>query len=291
MLTPIHAIASISMIPAICIYISAYFKGHLRTTKPLFYAGLIFFIVCLLFCSLAGFTFTIYCYNKDIWIIAANISIQLHSFQLHLLIAILYHRLYLTFKHTSMPLSQITNFIFWPNWGLSSISATFAAINWRSHFLDDIIDPSLLQAITTSLMMLLIIILVSLFVNKLYTVYDNPPDHDPFFKHAIIKLSVLAFISTMCTIFIFIFTTLAAALNMDYWDFIGNMLICIDVCINFICIFLSYRHFGRCYYRVCICCDICCHRIWDSCFYDGDKREMLQLELAAYSAGNTVSSI
>ena len=274
-LTPLCITSAISIIPAVYIFIRAYFNGDLKTLKTLYYTGLALFLLCAMFCICGGISFALYCYHRTEWLIFANISVQTYNLQMLLLIAILYYRLMVIFQGTDMALSKCTNVSFWIYFALTSIVGTFTAANWANDYFVKFVGA--FQGISGLLAIILIIFLVSLFVVKLHNVHTISAQNGGKIKDTIVRTSILAFISTFCTILHFIFQALAAEKESPHWDFVRNMVALFDVYTNFICTFLSYGYFRPHYLKICKHCNVCCHRLWISRFNEETAKDNVEV--------------
>eukprot|EP01084_Bolivina_argentea_P077955 141442_1 len=262
-------LAVLSIITALHAYIKANIKGDLTVSKPLFYAGMIFFIACCAAIMTFFGSVLSFCGNKNIYRlhhVFAVTAAQLYALQTILLIGILFYRLFSIFKNTSFAFTKRTSISF-----LSVYTVTMAMLIFASFMWSNMHSISSLSSIVTGVLtIVLLVFLNSLFINKLMNVHKMCDQNNDGLIKIITKTSLLSFVSTFISLLCFTFIALAPMIDSIYWDFTRNLVILADEYTNFACIFLSYAYFKEYYAKICGGCDKNCGQLWAKCILRND---------------------
>ena len=261
--TPLCAIAAISVIAILYVYIKAHRDGKLMASKRLSYAGFVLSVLSFIFYIVCGLTFATYCFNRTLWVWFSTISVIVYMCQLYVLIAILYSRLSFIFKGTALAISRWTDTFFWGYYIFVIVAGSSSILLWYNF---DWSSSGMITAIFSALAIILMIFLVSLFVYKLYKVHRISQQNGAGIQDTIIKTSVLAFNSIFATILTMTVLAITPGFKSIHLNFVREILIIIDAYTNLLCILFSYGYFSSYYRTWCNCCDVCCHSLWSRFF-------------------------
>eukprot|EP01084_Bolivina_argentea_P083377 150954_1 len=123
-------LAAISIIPGVCAYIKAQIKGNLQVTKPLFYAGIVFFIVSVTAIITFFGAVISYCDHNKLHKVFAMIGPLLYALQTILLIGILFYRLLAIFQDTVFALRKWISTLFLLLYTITAVIFVFASVMW-----------------------------------------------------------------------------------------------------------------------------------------------------------------
>eukprot|EP01083_Nonionella_stella_P126576 383202_1 len=265
-LSAMNIICAVSMIPLVYIYTKAYIESNLKSSRRLFVAGLIFFIIVFsLYISRTVWSL-VYCNDAKLYETFTQLSLRLYSLHTVILLGILFYRLYTVFTGTAYHLKswQIKMYlvIYVLTWILliySNMEAFKYAATGKG------LAPYNISIMMGGMTFLFILIstlfLVGLYVHKLVQVHKQAAQNDKLIV-AITKTSLLCLISTINGLLTAVFVMLMLAIQSMHWWMITQMITITDIYTNFLCIFLSYRYFHEWYMKLCGCCDAACHRFW-----------------------------
>eukprot|EP01084_Bolivina_argentea_P083378 150956_1 len=254
-------LAAISIIPGVCAYIKAQIKGNLQVTKPLFYAGIVFFIVSVTAIITFFGAVISYCDHNKLHKVFAMIGPLLYALQTILLIGILFYRLLAIFQDTVFALRKWISTLFLLLYTITAVIFVFASVMWSISYA----ISSWSSFVTGILVIFLIVYLNALFIYKLIKANNNCEQKDQQLIMVITKTALLSFISTFVTLSCAIFFSLGPSIDSIYWGFIRDLLILADEYTNFACVFLSYAYFKRYYEKICSKCDATCRILWSKC--------------------------
>ena len=252
----------ISSLIFICKFIIHFVKESKKTSKLLFYSGILFFMV-----SLVTLILSIPCNFKcgyKALFDEIDITIKgVYSFHNYLMVILWSLRLYVTFKNVvTFKLSKPTLIFFAINAFLGPIGLLYM-IFWHTstnHI------GRLVMMIALCLFLSWTVFLESLFIYKLIQVYRNLTK-----MHTLIKLSTkITILSIVSMVFTVIFL-LTFAITGTFWaDNIHSIMIrdlvhLISIYINVICIMFSYDCIDPNYQFICGGMNRLCTNIWYNC--------------------------
>ena len=228
------------------------------------------------------------CSNGDIDIIHAALStvaIIGVFMQYHLMLLIMFIRLNFLFQGTQFQISSRTIITFFLLFIMAVILTMLYAVLYFLYYHNADSDQlTLLIGLITACFSLLIIMLSSmlniLFVYKLIKVnrqiYKKKSDAQRLIS-TITKISILSLVCIVSTLFVTAMgvTTQGLVFNSIHGWFAHAIAVSLDVCTNFICIFLSFHAFNGYYVNLCGCCDVKCKGLCRN-FVGGDELELVK---------------
>eukprot|EP01084_Bolivina_argentea_P290094 498244_1 len=223
-------LTAISMLPFAYMYIKAYINGQLKASKFLFMISSIFLIVVFSLLILLGAAFASYCHDMELNNTLRAISVQLHSLHTLLLVGILFHRLDFIFKDTTMAISIYTLIFFWAYYILTVITLIIGSILFGSYYFHSL--TSIMMAICGILVVTLTVILVCLFINKLYITHKLSAQNGDILKQAITKTALLTFVSTCNTMIAYALIAIWNSIDNIHYSFVRDIFIVGDVYTN-----------------------------------------------------------
>ena len=278
-----RAIAAISLIPFMYIYIKAYYKGNMELSKAFFYSGLSLF--CLIFCayitgSIDAFYF---CSNQRLWFIFFNFFMQFYLAEGFIFLGILFFRLHSVLVSSALALSQFTVRTFFTSYTVMLICAVLSGVLYASHL--HRVKAAIFISIVGLLGIMLAIFIVCLYIYKLAQVHratiDSFNDKDEMIR-IITKTSLLCFIACLTCFLTAISLILSRTFSSIHLDFIHGIIHFIDMYTRFICIYLSFSYFDSQYMKLCGCCDKYCDELCTECLHKINQREIIQeLEISS----------
>eukprot|EP01084_Bolivina_argentea_P022366 41562_1 len=194
-------------------------------------------------------------YVHDILFVSFN---EAYTLQASALLMVWFIRLYYVFRSSRFALSSYTKMVYISIFILGLIFTTIITVH---------LGPQeglwlILVQFAYLLYVILVIILSSLFVNKLCRVYrnvdvaakSNKRSKERYKLIAVVtKISVLNFGSLTITILAAI-TIIFFIHGNVYAEFIAHFAVFADIFTNFLCVILSYNNYKRFYHIVCGCC-------------------------------------
>ena len=272
-------LTAISIVPFVYIFLRAYARGNLKTTRFLFITTTIFYIVVFGLLLVSGAAYGTYCHDLNLNALLRAIAVDLHSLHTLLLVGILFHRLYIIFKDTSMAISKPTLIFFWTYFLITMLILVVGSILFGFYYYHTI--TSIMLAICGLLVVTLTVFLVCLFVNKLYITHKRnmSQQNEDGLKHTITKTSLLTLISTCNTIFAYIVIAVWTYIDSIHFSFMRDILIILDMYTNFVCVLLSYKYFDGYYDKLCGKCDNGCDRLWTKIFVDKNQEMINQMSV------------
>ena len=288
----ISGLLAISLIYPTYIYVKYYIKGNLRISKWLFYLGMIFFISIILCYLNHLFVSMVLCHDNALFTILEISMSYLYVIQGVILLAILFQRLVLIFKHrrvSTLAISRCTIRIFCSLFTSVIISASIGTLFYTSSETYNIGVYLLLLAALEYLLM--IIWLNSLFIHKICRVYAKNRQ-DAQLLDMTMKTTILCAVST---IFALLFMT-ARFLVLYNIGLIGSLqshlinafIFFADLHTNYLSVLLSYNHFNKWYLNICGCCHSQCVSCWGCCFHPQNmERRMTEMTHTVSQTGST----
>ena len=276
---PLHGICSILVLPLLFVHITSFLKKKMKIPTKLFIVTTIFYFSCFMALALASIQAWFQCYNWKSKIFR-NCANQVYATETILLCGILYYRLYFIFRKTRDRLSKCTNVCFWIFYIITALVFIAAGITFVNY---PKVSPVILL-LAWVLILLIIIFLDTSFIYKLYKTmssFDQKNENEAdsassFLSDTITKNSILALLSTIFTIFFALVSVLYSIINTAYMDLLLGVFYNADILTNCICVALTFRYFGGYYDKLCSCCHVKCHRLWDGCI----QRKRLKSEIA-----------
>ena len=288
----IFSIAAISVFPAIYCSISAYIKDKLKTPRVLFYFGILFYSMVIIFFVSKAIYYRMYCSHGDEYEIFDIIPYYLYSIQSLMLVIFLFIKLLLIFNDTAFKLSKWTIGLYST---LVIIALSFALCGQTLvRFAEGLTIGLVIWLISTIIYVFIIIWLNGLFLYKLYIVHKSCQDDfnkNEDLMELITKTATLCFISTSWIIVFFVTHFLLRIFESpyDHFYFANRIAVIGDVYMNFVSILLSYNYFDPLYFKICGCCHRKCHSCWSRCAEDDGKREQ-ELKLDEIVQSNSTMS-
>ena len=276
-----YAIATISMIPFVYSYITAYFKKSLKAAKSLFYLANLFYVMIFTLYIVQSVPYAVYCYHPFILYLVRQATFALYSFSTLVLFIIFFERLTLIFRNTQLEVSVFTKRLFYGVWWLRICilinSITFYAMG--SKYLNIYLLSAPIGSVIT---LFLIIWLNCLFIRKLSKFHVNEKGGD-LTVDIITKTAFFTFISTFSTVLNFIIYFLGFGLGWRDTDvnlFVHGFMAFLDVETNFLSVFLVHRYYDKWYHKLCGCCHRKCKRFCNN-------KLLNELQLAQYQQDQT----
>lgn len=278
----IFALAAISVIPAVYFSISAYIQDKLKTPRILFYFGIGFYFIVIIFFICKAIYYRKYCTNGEEYEIFDIIPYYLYSTQSLMLVIFLFIKLTLIFNQTAFKLSKWTIRIFSI---LIIITLSFAICGQTLvRFAQGLTVGLIIWVISTMIYVFVIVWLNGLFLYKLYIVHKSCQDavnkNGDLMMDLITKTATLCFISTSWIIVFFVTYFLLRIFESpyDHFYFANRIAVIGDVYTNFVSIVLSYNYFDPLYFKICGCCHNKCHSCWMHCT-ESDTQQHEELKL------------
>ena len=289
----LFSVAAITLIIPICLYTKAYIKGTLQSSKSMFYAGFILFLIILIYYISYAMSSSTYCNNGSLhWIFRIPVY-YLYTTQGILLLIILFMRLKLIFKGIpSLSLSQTTITIF-VILTVTCLAASFSGFTMILFLempdIGNIVSAILVFPIYITLVLWLNI----LFILKLQLVYKrtNTPttsssitsekvfeNENDKLVEIITKTSILSFTSTLMIIIFSIFHILTFFILSEHYVLISRLFLIADLQTNFFSILLSYNYFNPWYMKICGNCHAKCHICWNTISQEDVHNLVTELE-------------
>ena len=281
----LFAIAAITLLLPIYFYIKAYINQTLKSSKSMFYAGLVFFLNIFIFYVSYATNCGVYCHGISHWIVQAP-PFYLYTMQAVLLLLILFMRLILIFKGLpSLSLSPWTITIYL----ILTATCLFAACIGFTMALF-LATPQnqgigfILSSMALPIYIILVLWLNILFIIKLYRVYktseptktgkESGKENDKLVE-IITKTTILSMISTLMIFVFSCFYILLFSIGIDKY-LLGTRLFLIgDLHTNFMSILLSFNYFNGWYRKLCGNCHWCCVRCWNKISHDDDVMNLV----------------
>ena len=268
----VSTVAAISLIYPTFIYLKSYIKGDLKTSKLLFYVGMIFFISIIL-CYVNHAVLSMFlCHNEALFDTIGIPLFYLYIIQGAALLIILFQRLVLIFRQkrvSKLVISRCTIRIFYSLFasviGLSVIGTMLYVTSSNAQVIVLGVYLRILAAIDYIFMM---IWLNSLFIHKICRVYAKN-DQDSELLDITIKTAILCAISTLFT-FVYItgrflyFADIGPFGSLQSY-FINRFVFVADLHTNYLSVLLSYNHFNNWYFNLCGCFHSQCVSCWNLC--------------------------
>ena len=134
-------------------------------------------------------------------------------------------------------------------------------------------------------------VLTVLFIYKLCKVYKSVDQNGEKLMNLITKTSLL-FFWTAITFFIgrVMIVALVRNNNNIHFRFIVLFGIAIDIYANFLCIWLSYRYFGKYYDKLCGCCHLKCYKCCIACTGSKNMKRKMEEEIGSATSITTPDS-
>ena len=266
-LPSLYSLAVCTMIPPIYIYISAYIKNELKSTKLLFYSGLFMFIfipLSLIFNAI----YSLYrCHDPEFGELIASARFYIYPIQGIMLTLILFIRLISIFQETKFRLSKCTiiSYITLVILGFLFTVIGNSLIQWnKTHFI------GLLIWILAGFDYLFIVIWLNvLFLTKIFKVHTASRmnlNNRKKLLNMITKTTILCIMSTsfLLIYLVVFFVYVGTSGSLKYYVIIAFIL-CADLYSNFLSILLSYSYFAAWYKKLCGCCHYKCIQCWGKC--------------------------
>ena len=265
-----YLLGGILMLPVIYLFVKSYLNGSLKTQKSHFCAVIFFFIDILVTYILIVIWCRYECHNGDIANYLHFIAAMFYNIQTLMLLKLLFYRLYKTYNGTRLRLSLTTIRLFIILDIITSIAFVFGGIMY-SLFRDGI--GGQIWSLASIMVIGETCILLLMFLYKMYTIYKNSKDID--LVKIITKTSLLALVSTLISILVFISFYFIGIFLTAHYNYMVDVLLVCDMYTNALCIFLSYKKFNGYYVKLCGCGDSKCQRCWMSCV----KNQELELSV------------
>ena len=271
----LNTAAILSMISMIYTFIRAYAKKKLKSTKSLFYLGLIFYIAVVMSLVLTVIRQLQGSCNKNVvWTYLIICNAIFYSSQAVFLIIILFTRLTHIFNETSFALSKcVMNFFI----VLAIILATSTVSSIFGYYALQLYSPNstVLQSIFNYIWLfgsvvyfMALIWLNCVFAYKMQKVFKLMDDKSELIN-IITKATVLCVVSSATTLmFMMIFFSIGNH-RSDYTIMLMDASLLFDLYTNFLSIWLSYDCFYEYYINICGCCDSLCRKVTSSIFGRG----------------------
>ena len=267
----IYALAAISMLPFMRIYLRRDIRKNLKQgVKILYYLSLTMFIPEFILFILGSIAFAIHCNNVVFAYILYSIMNIISAIQSLLLVIVLFMRLYQTFKSTLYSLSMFTIKLFI---GIC-ITMTFLGIIVLSVYTYNI-DNTLIASVLGIILLLYIFLLiwvVGLYVKKLIEVQRNASQNDEEFVKMITKTALLCIISVSTTLVLMISIVVLSLFDTEIGFLVQCLIILMDIYTNFMCILLSFNPFEIFYQRLCGFCHKKCYGFWSNWVESKDQK-------------------
>ena len=293
--------AAITLLLPIYSYIKAYINNTLKSSKSIFYVGLVFFLNIFIFYVSFATNCGVYCHGVSHWIVEAP-PFYLYTMQCVLLLFILFLRLILIFKEMpSLSLSPWTITIYLI---LTAICLLAACIGFTMELFMERTQMQWIGFILSSLVAPIYIILVLwlhiLFIIKLYRVHkasgeptktgkESGKENDKLVE-IITKTTILSLISTLMIFVHGCFYILLGSIEIDRYLLITRLFLIGDLHTNFMSILLSFNYFNGWYRKLCGNFHWCCVRCWNKISHDDDVMNLVtelgSLESQSPTSGN-----
>lgn len=268
----LSGIGAISLIYPTYIYVRSYIRGDLKISKWLFHFGFAFFISIILCYVNHAVVSMFLCHNGSIFDAMEIPLFFLYIFQGVTLLAILFQRLVLIFRHkrvSKLAISRCTIRIFYSLFTSVVSSSMIGTILYAS-------SSGAIYTIAIYLLMLaaiqylfMMIWLNALFIHKICRIYiKNGQDSE--LLDMTIKTAILCAISTLLAgvylIGRFLYLTDVGAFGSLQSYFVNRFVLMADLHTNYLSVMLSYNYFNTWYLNVCGCCHSQCASCWNFCF-------------------------
>lgn len=264
----IFTFSAISMIPSACIFISAYIRDKQNTHQTLFYFGLFFFTIAMIYFLFKAIYYGLYCKYGNEYEIMDIIPYYLYPLQGLILVLFLFLKLIRIFESTDFVLSKC---IKWLYSGLVIMAMSSALIGQSFiRFTVEYVFYGLMMYIFASVMYIFIIIWLNcIFLYKLYIVYKTSKNtvstNNEGLMQLITKTSVLCFVSTACIVLYLASFYLTQKFDSPHVYFMSRIILIVDIYTNYASILLSHTYFDEMYFKICGCCHRGCHLWWINC--------------------------
>lgn len=249
----IAGLLAISMIPPIFIYFRAYQKKKIMALKSFFYLGaLLFIIIFIEFISMIPYTINL-CHDIKDALIFSIICSQAYVYQNLILIGWFFYRLEYIFRATSLALSKSIIISFVVIYTLFCLFSIISGILWKLGV------SSSLFVTAVFFMVLFTILLVVVFIYKLFKIFKTNEDED--LLKVMRKASFLVFISTSLIIFTASLGSVVHIVNSIHLYVIHSLVGIMDLYSSFLCVLFSLKYFNGYYTKVCGLCESKCYAI------------------------------
>jgi len=249
-------------------YIHHFRQSHQGARSSfLFIFDSVFFLTCALSLGAYQVAMIYWCRDARIFKIADNIATPLYAAETLMLIGLMYRQVYTIFKDTSFALRKCSVAMLSALYLLTAFVTSVTSFSWvnRRDIDDDEFQVSPIIAANGALVVFLTLLLVALFVYKLYQVHlrrcEAKQDSTTIIE-LLTKVSVLASISICCTMITFVLSAIVAVESSFECIMTLACMSVVDMTTNFTCIYLSHSYFTAYYVKMCGCCDSTCHSAW-----------------------------
>ena len=285
----LYALAAITILFPLWLYINAYTKNKLGSSLLLYYIGLTFFCAVWFDYVNMAIQYSNRCHNQRLFSILHSASICIYVFQAGTIVMFLFIRLIEIFKDTSFYLSKWTIrwFII-----LEVFAVPFGIFGllMRQYYTKLEFVGLLFWGLAALVYVITVLWLNYLFIYKLLEVYRGNSDKnnrsDKLLIATVTKTSLLCFISTSNVILFILTYILSFAWDSPHSIFIARVIICVDLYTNFLSVILSFGYFESWYFKSCGCCHRKCHSFWSNCVKK-DPQVMLSHVMAAQDLQTT----
>ena len=288
---PMRVLGAISILPLLYIHIRSFIKKKMKISKALFIATTIFYLSCFMAYTFSAVQNYFQCHNSALYILFRNIGSQFYVMETILLCGILYYRLYIIFRGTRNRLSKCTNITFWIFYLITAIGFVFAAYTLVNH--TEI--GTIITSVAFILVLLIIIYLDAAFICKLCKTMhsfnndgDDGEDNSSFLIDTITKNFILALISTIFTIMFALMIAIQSFSDSIYIELLIGLLYHADILTDYVCVALTFKYFDGYYDKLCSCCHVKCHRLWNNCARH--QKRGLNMSIQIQQQSNTVTS-
>mmetsp|Transcript_27036 Transcript_27036/g.44388 ORF Transcript_27036/g.44388 Transcript_27036/m.44388 type:complete len:344 (+) Transcript_27036:53-1084(+) len=258
------AIAAISMLPPIFVYFRGYIKKKIKSSKCLFYAGLVMFIAIVLQFTGLIFMQPAYCRNMTLYLALEGPLTLIWAVQTQILLQILFFRLKLVFDDTSFALSKCLVRSWFTVFAIIVGSYLLALTFFVSQNIVLVALGGLLLVVSAVFAAFAAVWLMALFIQRLMRVHrlldgDQIGVNNDRMVNAVTKNAVLCFASTTTNILLnFVLIPTSTFTQSIHFDFLFRLVYHVDVYTNFLAVLLTFGHFDNLYQRLCGCCHSMC---------------------------------
>ena len=267
------SLAAISVIIATSIVIIVYIQNKLKTSRLLFYTGIIYYMVIILFYIIQAIWSKHVCHHRELAIILATPAGGLYTLQAVMLVLLLFIRLVSIFKATSFALSTLTIKLYIAILIIGPITYSLFLLTRYSSI------GMLFYMITISSYLFAVIYLNGLLIHKLFTVHiqcSANDKRDNLRLNTITKTTILSILSTsLSVVFLTTYILYSAFSGSLIFLFMTRLLLIADVHTNFLSILLSYKYFKHWYRAICGCCHDQCVECWAKLAKHKDVNNMM----------------
>mmetsp|Transcript_44644 Transcript_44644/g.71451 ORF Transcript_44644/g.71451 Transcript_44644/m.71451 type:complete len:310 (+) Transcript_44644:33-962(+) len=279
-----HAVTLIISIAFIYLYIAAYCKNELKTSKMMFYFGIAFLFCITLMCISLIIRQETYCQYHVVSGWFRILAPAFYFIQVGLLMTTLFLRLAFIFKDTQFKLAKRTIYVY------AMLCIVLLALTvFLIAFMLTGQSPgmvSVLAALAALDYLCQLFWINYLFVAKLMRVYKQCKDsvsNEDKLLHIATKNAILCVVSSSTIFLQFTITIIYFQAPSPFTAIVVAFAIQFDLVTNMLSILLAYRRFDAWYLRLCGCCHRACSAF---CLGNNNKdEEMVRKEVQSASAG------